>query len=197
MVNFDDAASRSGQSFFQTSSWRFEFVNVTTPPQPEYAGGIVNLALETSSSWVGINSDAGGGQAATFGSRGGVAFDLASFSIASAWGPQVVTVYGYAEGVLKYTQDISISTTGVVGAGSYGYNFNDWNGITSFSIVADPNFAPTPGSPQTGNTWVVNNISLANINNIPAVPEPETYAMLLAGLGLMSVVARIRRKDRA
>jgi hypothetical protein len=30
---------------------------------------------------------------------------------------------------------------------------------------------------------------------VPAVPEPETYAMLLAGLGLMSVVAR-RRKQK-
>ncbi len=30
----------------------------------------------------------------------------------------------------------------------------------------------------------------------PAVPEPETYAMLLAGLGLMGFVAR-RRKQRA
>jgi hypothetical protein len=30
----------------------------------------------------------------------------------------------------------------------------------------------------------------------PAVPEPETYAMLLAGLGLMGFVAR-RRKQHA
>ncbi len=30
-----------------------------------------------------------------------------------------------------------------------------------------------------------------------AVPEPETYAMLLAGLGLMSLVARRRRKSAA
>lgn len=31
--------------------------------------------------------------------------------------------------------------------------------------------------------------------NVTAVPEPETYAMLLAGLGLMSVVARRRRES--
>ncbi|MDQ5945033.1 MAG: hypothetical protein QG619_452, partial [Pseudomonadota bacterium] len=29
---------------------------------------------------------------------------------------------------------------------------------------------------------------------IPAVPEPETYAMLLAGLGLMGAVARRRQQ---
>jgi hypothetical protein len=32
--------------------------------------------------------------------------------------------------------------------------------------------------------------------NIAPVPEPETYAMLLAGLGLMGFVAR-RRKQSA
>ncbi|MDR3322817.1 MAG: FxDxF family PEP-CTERM protein [Zoogloeaceae bacterium] len=30
-------------------------------------------------------------------------------------------------------------------------------------------------------------------NNVPTVPEPETYAMLLAGLGFLGVVARRRR----
>ena len=31
--------------------------------------------------------------------------------------------------------------------------------------------------------------------NVAAVPEPETYAMLLAGIGLMGTIARRRRKD--
>ncbi len=33
--------------------------------------------------------------------------------------------------------------------------------------------------------------------NIPAVPEPETYAMLLAGLGMMGAIARRRRIQAA
>ena len=32
---------------------------------------------------------------------------------------------------------------------------------------------------------------------VPAVPEPETYAMLLAGLGLLLVVARRGNRDEA
>jgi hypothetical protein len=34
---------------------------------------------------------------------------------------------------------------------------------------------------------------------VPGIPEPETYAMLLAGLGLLGLVARrrTRRQDRA
>lgn len=40
------------------------------------------------------------------------------------------------------------------------------------------------------------NFSVRNGNVIPAVPEPETYAMLLAGLALMGAVTR-RRKAQA
>jgi hypothetical protein len=32
---------------------------------------------------------------------------------------------------------------------------------------------------------------------VTAVPEPESYAMLLAGLGLMGAIARRRNKSKA
>ena len=45
---------------------------------------------------------------------------------------------------------------------------------------------------QRNNTWVF----LSEVQfNVAAVPEPETYAMMLAGLGVLAVVAR-RRKAR-
>jgi hypothetical protein len=36
---------------------------------------------------------------------------------------------------------------------------------------------------------------MSNNFQVTAVPEPETYAMLLAGLGLMGTIAR-RRKSK-
>jgi hypothetical protein len=33
--------------------------------------------------------------------------------------------------------------------------------------------------------------------NIPPVPEPETYAMMLAGLGMVGAIARRRRSSEA
>lgn len=32
------------------------------------------------------------------------------------------------------------------------------------------------------------------INQVPAIPEPETYALMLAGLGVLGAVARRRRR---
>ena len=56
----------------------------------------------------------------------------------------------------------------------------DWINLASARIVnTDPN----------SNQGL---FSVDNINIIP-VPEPETYAMLLAGLGLMGAVARRRK----
>ncbi|QOJ22056.1 MAG: PEP-CTERM sorting domain-containing protein [Gammaproteobacteria bacterium] len=39
-------------------------------------------------------------------------------------------------------------------------------------------------------------IALDNVNLLAAVPEPENYAMLLAGLGMFGLITRRRRKTR-
>ncbi|MES2949588.1 MAG: PEP-CTERM sorting domain-containing protein [Pseudomonadota bacterium] len=44
-------------------------------------------------------------------------------------------------------------------------------------------------------TWDTN--QTLTINAVSAVPEPESYAMLLAGLGLMGAVARRRKSKQA
>ena len=106
-----------------------------------------------------------------------------------------------------------------VSFGSHGYtNFDTARGRVLFNLpeATTVNLSYVEGSilaPQasiTGNWGVVwgqvvtNNWSgPTQINNapfvgslpVPAVPEPEAYAMLLAGLGLLRLVAR--RKDRA
>jgi hypothetical protein len=52
-------------------------------------------------------------------------------------------------------------------------------------------FATDPG---TG-TWKIDDVSVDQIAS--PVPEPETYAMLLAGFGLMAGIARRRKKQLA
>jgi len=72
--------------------------------------------------------------------------------------------------------------------GSYTFNFSVFgaNYVTSpgmFNTHVGIGFTQTDGS---GNAGIV------STGVVSAIPEPETYAMLLAGLGLMGFVARRR-----
>ncbi|MCL2590939.1 MAG: PEP-CTERM sorting domain-containing protein [Betaproteobacteria bacterium] len=79
---------------------------------------------------------------------------------------------------------------------------NKWDLVTYSNGSATIGFEDGNGSPSCRgcttdwdwNDMVINVTNVgANKPVIPPVPEPETYAMLLAGLGLVGVVARRRR----
>jgi hypothetical protein len=178
VVDFGD---RSGQSFFQTSGWEVGFAEATG------FAGFASVGALSNSSYVAHNfGGLSAPDASTFSISGGQLFNLESFVIANGVGTQTVTFTGYgSDGAVKYTQNIDLTTTAI------SYSFVDaggnpviWTDLSSFSITAQ-------NLPSQQSFWALNDIS------VTAVPEPETYAMLLAGLGLVSVVARIRRKDRA
>ena len=63
-------------------------------------------------------------------------------------------------------------------------------GTTSFTQI----IRTDARSYQAGNFGLLDGVGDNAIGFAAAVPEPETYAMLLAGLGLMGTIAR-RRKD--
>jgi len=65
--------------------------------------------------------------------------------------------------------------------GFYSLNFS---GISKVTLTG-----------SQGDWVVVDNITTDNITT--AVPEPETYAMMLAGLGLMGFIARRRNNEQA
>lgn len=86
--------------------------------------------------------------------------------------------------------------------GGTGYSLTDaWGGYADVSYydgaflgLSYSNAAMTfiAGSFDVSDAYVTNNLHSANVVYAP-VPEPETYAMFLAGLGLMGAVARRRR----
>ncbi|WP_332852472.1 choice-of-anchor C family PEP-CTERM protein [Duganella sp. S19_KUP01_CR8] len=61
----------------------------------------------------------------------------------------------------------------------------------SFSFVATSALSTLTFAGSPANTYY--GAALDNISVTAAVPEPETYAMLLAGLGLVGAIARRRR----
>ena len=57
--------------------------------------------------------------------------------------------------------------------------------------TANASFMISPFDPGAGNT------ATFTLTQVPTIPEPETYAMLLAGLGLMGVMAKRRNNNQA
>lgn len=109
---------------------------------------------------------------------------------------------------------VSVFQTGAAfGIFTTGTEISDYADRTLMGVIGF-NFVPNGGSKinpgttsftqiirtdarayQAGNFGLLDGIGDNAVGFAAAVPEPETYAMLLAGLGLMGTIAR-RRKDK-
>jgi len=77
------------------------------------------------------------------------------------------------------------NTVSGLGGGVLFWGVIDTAGFTSISF----------GNTQPGTDFFAfDQMTIGSIQQVTPVPEPETYAMLLAGLGLMGFVARRRQK---
>ncbi len=111
----------------------------------------------------------------------------------------------YGPGPLGNTGSQS-SSDDLISSASYTYQSvydpvsGAWTGSTYSgqqnvqSKLLSASFVNLSGAEKTGTLYA--QAYNYGVSNIAAVPEPETYAMLLAGLGLMGAVAR-RRRARA
>lgn len=129
-----------------------------------------------------------------------------SFSGAAASG---VAYYGFLYGSSDPYNDVTFtfqdastltingsqvpSGTGNQGVSRYVNVFADsTNKITGVSFVSTT-FYDSLGNLKTGNAFETDN----HAYSVTAVPEPESYALMLAGLGLMGTIARRRNKSKA
>ena len=78
---------------------------------------------------------------------------------------------------------------GTAGAAS-GNVWQQYTGLVNLSGASDLIFTAMGTSNSYG-------ASIDNVSVTAAVPEPETYAMLLAGLGLMGTIIRRRKANQA
>jgi probable HAF family extracellular repeat protein len=116
---------------------------------------------------------------------------------------------------------LAINEAGQVVGYSYALDNSDfymrafiWNGSTMIDLnslmavdTVSEDWHLTSATGINDNGWVVGEAYNSNLNEYHAylltpipvapVPEPETYALFMAGLGLMGFIARRRKNDQA
>lgn len=141
--------------------------------EQSFAAGLRGLSgLYDPHLWIGLHDPGADGDAGTDGSSSQWVWVSGEISTYRNWGGSEPNQFlGYEEDVVHILNSQHYGGTGT---------WNDW--LTNKSTFDYDN-------PSTGI------YGLVEVNMAP-VPEPETYAMLLAGLGLLGFTAR-RRKNNA
>ena len=117
-----------------------------------------------------------------------LSFDLTGFNAASAW----------FTGRFAADNSAIAKLNGVeIGTSSGFASFSSFGAITGFNSGLNTlEFLVTNTGQSSGNPTGVR-VEFTQSNVVSAVPEPETYAMMLAGLGLMGAIARRRKAKQA
>ena len=153
------------------------FLNARTPGNSNPLAGTVMFVNGAEPSAT-LNLAAGGGQQAITGFVGQVGFDFA----ATADGLNLVQVFSGLNGSGQRLAKISLSENQLDSACS-GSAFCNWQTVT----MTFKGTAQSLVFSSNGGTIAYDNLSLT------AVPEPQTYALLLAGLLGLGFVARRQR----
>jgi hypothetical protein len=160
-------------------------VDITQPPKAGYYdnSGYASIAGITGGSIFGSPAYEYDPLSFKYVGPGGF-FTLDSFYFANAWGEQDVVITGYKQG--EKVGSLSFSA----GTQAQKFDAKGWGAIDEFKIDLVGSFNQASNVAGTGPAWALGSV------NITAVPEPESYAMLLAGLAIVGAVARRRATSR-
>jgi opacity protein-like surface antigen len=166
VITFDDINTANGYVQISNGYHGFDWNNFYVIPSNYYPSSGYDFGTVSAPN-VAFNASA---NPASFSSV--TAFSLNSVEVTKAWDAGITRFDGYVGNTLTYSMDVTSSTTAPTSA-----VFN-WSGLNKV-VMSDGN---------STNHTAIDNLS------VTAVPEPETYALMLAGLGLMGAMARRRNK---
>ena len=143
-------------------------------------------AQATTSNWGShdlLESALGGSDGVT---NGGMIFDKYMFTLgAASTVDSSISTFGALIAPATYSIWNADST-----ATAYSWNFGGAPTVHSASLAAGSYYYAVFGTTSGFAAYSISSAAVAT-----PVPEPETYAMLLAGLGIVGFVARRRRAD--
>jgi len=89
------------------------------------------------------------------------------------------------------TESLGTATTNLALAGTWEGLSKSWNSGLNTSVSLS---LINRNTAAAGNDFAIDDVFLGTTSTVTPVPEPETYALMLAGLGALGVIARRRRK---
>lgn len=110
-------------------------------------------------------------------------FTLNSGFFAGAWNDGLlVTAVGFVDGIQTYSKSFTVDTARA------SLQTFDWTGLSmvTFNSVGGVNH----GYSGVGTQFSLDNLT---VNEVPAVPEPATWALMLVGFGMAGAGIRARR----
>jgi hypothetical protein len=123
------------------------------------------------------------------------AFTLNSFDLTAAWrAGMTVTVQGSGSNGINYVEAL---TPSAMKATHYTLNWVGINKVTFEATGGNPYYTNSNSGAfagGVGSNFAIDNITF-NEQFSAAVPEPESYAMFLAGLGALGFIGRRRRSQ--
>ena len=140
---------------------------------------------------------------------GGLTLDPSNWGTAptfSFWAKGAVGTTGNLTYALRYLDAVGNILAGTVGQNLNSVNPNSWTQFSysglmiptgTTAVFFETTFAIGPvginNPPFTGGGFLIDDLNLTV--NVAAVPEPESYAMLMAGLGGIGFLIRRRRQS--
>ena len=169
-LTFEGFTGSLNSSTYGGFSWRNFKVFNASASNSGYRNGIVsgtNVAYNVFANPVTLSHASG--------------FTLNNAYFVGAWNDGV-TIQVVGTGSTSYTKQFVIDSTAATNV-----VFN-WTGLTSVK------FSSSGGTPHDGYDGAGSHFGMDNLTvNAAPVPEPETWAMLVAGLGLLGLAARRKK----